>query len=127
MNIDLRSFNDIDLNETNYNNTYKMQNVAELSESIDSLSVGFVSEIEGFANTVYLRTGIKSLDRDKTTLTPSTFEGTKAFLEAFETSRKARIITAAKRNIDMQLSYLTIKRICFLLEKDHQPTSPLAR
>ena len=42
MNIDLRSFNDVDLNETNYNNTYKMQNISELSESIDSLSVGFV-------------------------------------------------------------------------------------
>ena len=118
MNIDLRSFNDIDLNETNYNNTYKMQNVAELSESIDSLSVDFVSEIEGFANTVYLRTGIKSLDRDKTTLTPSTFEGTKAFLEAFEKSRKELIITAAKRNIDMQLSYLSNqKNLFFIREK----------
>ena len=116
MNIDLRSFNDIDLNETNYNNTYKMQNVAELSESIDSLSVGFVSEIEGFANTVYLRTGIKSLN--KTTLTPSTFEGTKAFLETFETSRKARIIAAAKRNIDMQLSnFNNQKNLFFIREK----------
>jgi lipopolysaccharide export system permease protein len=118
MNIDLRSFNDIDLNETNYNNTYKMQNVAELSESIDSLSVGFVSEIEGFANTVYLRTGIKSLDRNKATLTPSPFKGTKAFLETFETSRKARIIAAAKRNIDMQLSnFNNQKNLFFIREK----------
>jgi hypothetical protein len=88
MNIDLRSFNDIDLNETNYNNTYKMQNVAELSESIDSLSTSFISEIEGFANTVYLRTGIKSLDRNKTTLAHCGFEGTRAFLETFETRSK---------------------------------------
>jgi lipopolysaccharide export system permease protein len=118
MNIDLRSFNDIDLNETNYNNTYKMQNVAELSESIDSLSVGFVSEIEGFANTIYLRTGIKSIDRNKTTLTLCTFEGTKAFLETFETSRKVRVITAAKKNIDMQLSYLSNqKNLFFIREK----------
>lgn len=96
MNIDLRSFNDVDLNETNYNNTYKMQNVSELSESIDSLSVGFISEIEGFANTLYLRTGIKSIDRLKTSVAHHSFEGTKPFLDTFELMQKRQIISSAK-------------------------------
>ena len=118
MNIDLRSFNDIDLNETNYNNTYKMQNISELSESIDSLSVGFVSEIEGFANTVYLRTGIKSVDRLKTTLAHHSFEGNKAFLDNFDTSQKARILSVAKNNINMQLNSLSNqKNLFFIREK----------
>ena len=118
MNIDLRSFNDIDLNETNYNNTYKMQNISELSQSIDSLSDKFISEIEGFANTVYLRTGIKSVDRNKSTLEPSSFEGPNPFLDSFETSEKKRIIEAAKRNINMQLSSLNNqKNLFFIREK----------
>jgi lipopolysaccharide export system permease protein len=118
MNIDLRSFNDIDLNETNYNNTYKMQNISELSKSIDSLSDKFISEIEGFANTVYLRTGIKSVDRNKNTLEPSGFEGSNTFLDSFETSEKKQIIEAAKRNINMQLSSLNNqKNLFFIREK----------
>ena len=118
MNIDLRSFNNIDLNETNYNNTYKMQNISELSQSIDSLSDKFISEIEGFANTVYLRTGIKSVDRNKSTLKPSSFEGPNTFLDSFETSEKKRIIEAAKRNINMQLSSLNNqKNLFFIREK----------
>ena len=118
MNIDLRSFNDIDLNETNYNNTYKMQNISELSKSIDSLSDKFISEIEGFANTVYLRTGIKSVDRNKSKLEPSSFEGLNTFLDSFETSEKKQIIEAAKRNINMQLSSLNNqKNLFFIREK----------
>jgi lipopolysaccharide export system permease protein len=118
MNIDLRSFNDIDLNETNYNNTYKMQNISELSQSIDSLSDKFISEIEGFANTVYLRTGIKSVDRNKSKLEPSSFEGPNTFLDSFETSEKKQIIEAAKRNINMQLSSLNNqKNLFFIREK----------
>ena len=117
MNIDLRSFNNIDLNETNYNNTYKMQNISELSQSIDSLSDKFISEIEGFANTVYLRTGIKSVDRNKSTLKPSSFEGPNTFLDSFETSEKKRIIEAAKRNINMQLSSLNNQKNSFFIRE----------
>ncbi len=118
MNIDLRSFNDIDLNETSYNNTYKMQDIYELSESIDSLSVRFVSEIQGFANTVYLRTGIKSVNRLKTALAQRSFEGAEPFLDNFNTSQKLRILSAAKSNIDMQLnSFSNQKQLFFVREK----------
>ena len=118
MNIDLRSFNDVDLNETSYNNTYKMQNIAELSESIDSLSVRFVSEIQGFANTVYLRTGIKSVNRLKTAQAQRSFEGAEPFLDNFNTSQKLRILSAAKNNINMQLnSFSNQKQLFFVREK----------
>ena len=118
MNIDLRSFNDVDLNETSYNNTYKMQNIAELSESIDSLSVRFVSEIQGFANTVYLRTGIKSVNRLKTAQAQRSFEGAEPFLDNFNTSQKLRILSAAKSNINMQLnSFSNQKQLFFVREK----------
>tara|TARA_B100000941_G_scaffold263915_1_gene217555 strand:+ start:334 stop:1959 length:1626 start_codon:yes stop_codon:yes gene_type:complete len=39
MNIDLSKFNNIDLNEEKFTSTYRMQNVKELEESIDSLQI----------------------------------------------------------------------------------------
>jgi lipopolysaccharide export system permease protein len=64
MNIDLRDFNNVDLNETKYTNTYKMQNIDELSFSIDSLQSIFVNDKIGFAKTTYVRTGIKTIHYD---------------------------------------------------------------
>ncbi len=117
MNIDLRSFNDVDLNETNYNNTYKMQNIFELTESIDSLSIRFLSEIEGFANTVYLRTGVKSIDRLKTNLKHNSFTGNNAFLEAFSLSQKQQILNRAKTNISMQLNNISNQKQSFFVRE----------
>ena len=117
MNIDLRSFNDVDLNETNYNNTYKMQNISELTESIDSLSIRFLSEIEGFANTVYLRTGVKSIDRLKTNLKHNSFTGNNAFLEAFSLSQKQQILNRAKTNISMQLNNFSNQKQSFFVRE----------
>ena len=117
MNIDLRSFNDVDLNETNYNNTYKMQNISELTESIDSLSIRFLSEIEGFANTVYLRTGVKSIDRLKTNLKHNSFSGNNAFLDAFSLSQKQQILNRAKTNISMQLNNFSNQKQSFFVRE----------
>lgn len=118
MNIDLRAFNDVDLNETNYSNTFKMQNVSELSKSIDSLTKGYLDEIEGYANTVYLRTGIKNQDRLKENYPHTQFNGTQSYLERFAKNDKNRILNSAKNNIDVQLSNLTNqKRVFFIREK----------
>ena len=61
MNIDLRDFNNVDLDETKYTNTYKMQNIERLSFSIDSLENIFSNEKESYAKTTYVRTGVKSI------------------------------------------------------------------
>ena len=42
-----------------------MQNVNELNSSIDSLTTN-LNEIKGYSNTVYLRTGAKSISNFKT-------------------------------------------------------------
>ncbi len=118
MNIDLRTFNDVDLNETNYTNTFKMQNVGELGKSIDSLTEGYVSEIEGFAKTVYLRTGIKSVDRNKEIKEITSYLGDTAHLAQFKANQKIQILQSAKNNIEMQLSnFNNQKRLFFIREK----------
>ena len=61
MNIDLRDFNNVDLDETKYTNTYKMQDIDRLSFSIDSLENIFNNDKESYVKTTYVRTGVKSI------------------------------------------------------------------
>ena len=118
MNIDLRAFNNIDLDETNYTNTFKMQNIDELSQSIDSLTKEYISEIEGFANTVYLRLGVKSVDKLKNTYESYSFKGTDTYLESFPIRQQRQILNTALNNIEMQLSnFSNQKRVFFIREK----------
>ena len=118
MNIDLSAFNNVDLDETSNRNTFKMQNIGELSQSIDSLTKGYVSEIEGFANTVYLRTGIRSVSRLKKSLIHNSFKGTDTYLKLYPKSQQRQILKSAKNNIEMQLSNFTNqKRVFFIREK----------
>lgn len=118
MNIDLRAFNNVDLDETKYTNTFKMQNIGELSQSIDSLTKGYVSEIEGFANTVYLRTGIKSINRLRNSKKKLNYNGKVSYLNLFPKQERKRILVAAVNNIDMQLTnFKNQKRVFFIREK----------
>jgi lipopolysaccharide export system permease protein len=61
MNIDLRDFNNVDLNETKYTNTYKMQDIDKLSFSIDSLQGIYSNDKVSYAKTTYIRTGVKAI------------------------------------------------------------------
>lgn len=118
MNIDLRAFNNVDLDETKYTNTFKMQNIGELSQSIDSLTKGYVSEIEGFANTVYLRTGIKSINRLRNSKKILNYNGKVFYLKLFPKQERERILVTAVNNIDMQLAnFNNQKRVFFIREK----------
>ncbi len=118
MNIDLRTFNNVNLEETNYSNTFKMQNVSELSQSIDSLSSKYITEIKGFGNTIYLRSGIKSLHQIKNRATTTSFDGRKAYLATIARKDKVRVLTTAKDNVQMQLnSFSNQKNVFFIREK----------
>ena len=61
MNIDLRDFNNVDLSETKYTNTYKMQDIDKLSFSIDSLQGIYSNDKVSYAKTTYIRTGVKAI------------------------------------------------------------------
>lgn len=117
MNIDLRAFNNVDLDETKYTNTFKMQNIGELSQSIDSLTKGYISEIEGFANTIYLRTGINSIDGLKKTYETNSYEGRLTYLDLFDEIQKSRVLSAAVNNINMQLNNFNNQKNAFFIRE----------
>jgi len=118
MNIDLRAFNNVDLNEVSYTNTFKMQNTGELSQSIDSLTKNYISEIEGFAKTVYLRTGINSLDQHKGKHQAKGYAGIAHYLSSLPKHEGVQFIEDAKSNISMQLSnFSSQKGVFFVREK----------
>jgi lipopolysaccharide export system permease protein len=95
-----------------------MQNIGELDKSIDSLTKGYISEIEGFAKTVYLRSGVKSINRYKDSQKAKSFEGTSAYLSWFSKRKRQQILNSAKNNIDMQLSsFSNQKNVFFIREK----------
>ena len=50
MNIDLSSFNNVDLNQENYTSTFRMQKVDQLNESIDSLERDFKEQKRVFSD-----------------------------------------------------------------------------
>ena len=56
MNIDLSQFNNVDLGEEKYTSTYRMQQIKELVESIDSLELKFQEQREVYANN-FMKTG----------------------------------------------------------------------
>ncbi|MGB0487252.1 MAG: LptF/LptG family permease [Flavobacteriaceae bacterium] len=64
INIDLREFNNVNLEEESFNNTFRMQNISQLEFSIDSLSRNLNIRYENFAKNFYSRIGIKNFVRN---------------------------------------------------------------
>ncbi len=67
MNIDLSKFNDVDLDEEKFKNTYKMQNIGQLNQSIDSLEKDRKEKVRFFGENVHKRSGIMSLNTPEDT------------------------------------------------------------
>tara|TARA_B100000902_G_C27299257_1_gene911842 strand:+ start:862 stop:2301 length:1440 start_codon:yes stop_codon:yes gene_type:complete len=67
MNIDLSSFNNVDLNQENYTSTFRMQKVDQLNESIDSLERDFKEQKRVFSdnfNKKHYSSHIKSIKEE---------------------------------------------------------------
>lgn len=60
-NIDLSSFNDVDMDENKYNASEKMLNVSELRVSLDSLSEQLNQDRKNFVKTIMSRNGAKKI------------------------------------------------------------------
>ncbi|VVV01964.1 hypothetical protein FVB9532_03259 [Mesonia oceanica] len=64
INIDLSNFNDVDLDETKYNYSYKMLDIPELNESLDSLSQDLNRDKKNFSRNILVRSGSRRLGED---------------------------------------------------------------
>jgi lipopolysaccharide export system permease protein len=69
MNIDLSQFNNVDLGEEKYTSTYRMQQVTELVESIDSLELQFKEQREIYASNFMKSGSYNSIKNLNTPLT----------------------------------------------------------
>jgi lipopolysaccharide export system permease protein len=95
-----------------------MQNVNELNSSIDSLTTKYLNEIKGYSNTVYLRTGAKSISNFKNKNKSVVFVGGYDYLKNFSQRQKEMILVTARNNINMQLkNFSNQKNVFFIREK----------
>jgi len=65
MNIDLSQFNNIDLTVENYTTTYRMQKVAQLRTSIDSLEINFKTQKKIFGENLNKKYSLKKIRQSK--------------------------------------------------------------
>ena len=65
MNIDLSQFNNIDLTEEKYTTTYRMQKVAQLRTSIDSLEINFKTQKKIFSENLNKKHSLKKVRQSK--------------------------------------------------------------
>lgn len=64
MNIDLSQFNNVDLSKEDYKSTFRMQQVEELNESIDSLEIKYKDIRESYASNFIKTNGIGLLEHE---------------------------------------------------------------
>jgi len=64
INIDLSNFNNVDLEDQNYNSTHGMLKISELSESIDSFSVNYNTKLASLKSNMYDRSGIVNVQNN---------------------------------------------------------------
>ena len=116
MNIDLRDFNNVDLNETKYTNTYKMQDIDKLSFSIDSLQGIYNNDKLSYAKTTYIRTGVKSLHstnkEDKIV-----YQGFKDFIAKYPDYAKKSISRQVQSKLNTLYSNLESQKKTFFFKK----------
>jgi len=115
MNIDLSDFNNVDLNETKYNNTFKMQTVSELRYSIDSLVQQYTDEVEGFVRTTYIRTGAKNVIPKQDSL--YVYTGLKPFVSSFSNNNRKSIFNQAKSSVKTLKSNLDQQKKTFFFRE----------
>jgi len=115
MNIDLRDFNNVDLDETKYTNTYKMQDIDRLSFSIDSLENIFTNDKESYAKTTYVRTGVKSI-HNTSEKEIKDYEGVDSVLSNYKIYALQSIIRQVESKLNTLESNLNNKKNTFFFK-----------
>lgn len=113
INMDLSSFNEVDLEEERYSNSHNMLRISELSQSIDSFSTAYNTEMHQFAQNMYSRSGVNRLNYN---ITPADTVETVIednILELYDADRAAQIVNLAMGNINGASAALLAKKTTF--------------
>ena len=121
MNIDLREFNQVDFDEEKYSNTYRMQNISQLTLSIDSLSEKLDFRYKNFGKNFYTRTGISNFQRtvrmDKEVKNEDLYSNYKILLNDYPKDIQISIVNSALNNITGQVQVLTNQKNTFFIKE----------
>ena len=116
MNIDLSDFNNVDLSETKYTNTYKMQDINKLSFSIDSLQGIYNNDKVSYAKTTYIRTGIKAIHSTKKKV-KIVYDGFTNFIVKYPDYAKKSISRQVQSKLNTLDSNLEAQKKAFFFKK----------
>ena len=97
INVDIEGFNDVDMDEQNYDNRYNMFNVSDLKFKIDSLYNNRDEAAEKLSSTLYKRTAIDILDKNVSAKTDSIFNGD--LLSLFNKKTQVQLLNLSKNKI----------------------------
>lgn len=109
INIDLSNFNNVDLEDQNYNSTHGMLQISELSESIDSFSVNYNTKLASLKSNMYDRSGIVNVQNNlkpKDTIV-STDE---SILTHYNTYDAAQISNLALGTVNSAIAHLGMQK-----------------
>ncbi|MFO8145837.1 MAG: LptF/LptG family permease [Bacteroidota bacterium] len=110
INIDLSTFNNVDLEDENYRNSQGMLKISELNQSIDSLSNSYNEELNKFADIMYRRTGATLFAVNLNPKDTTSLEIGNPILDLYETDNGLKIVNLALGTVNAGISNITIKK-----------------
>lgn len=109
INIDISSFNDVDMEDENFRNSQNMLKISELTQSIDSFSTSYNEEMRKFADVIYSRSGATQFIANyKPADTIASIDN--SVLDFYNTDRGEQIVNLALGSVNAVISTVNIKK-----------------
>ncbi len=112
INIDLSSFNDIDLEEKNFDSRYTMLNINELTYTVDSLKNKKQEDIKAFSENLHNRSAALTLNSGFEVKEDTIFSGDD-ILDVFTVKKKVQLLDLALNSVKSTQQIITAKEKTF--------------
>lgn len=110
INIDLSNFNNVDLGDENYSNSYKMLKISELNIEIDSISSNFNENKQNLKEVIFAQTGFDQLKKNKNRIDSVMFSMKTPILEHYDQrTAKQQIVNLALNSLNRTIATLNAK------------------
>jgi lipopolysaccharide export system permease protein len=121
LNIDVREFNNIDLDEENYRSTYKMQTVNQLKHNSDTLEIKFNDDKSSFGKVFMNGHTLRKLPNiDSNQIALNNFNLSGSFLNLIndpEIYEISSVLSKANEEVDVYLRQLNNKKKLFFIQQ----------
>lgn len=107
INLDLSSFNDVDMSAESYIKNRKMLNISMLSKDIDSFELKLINDKAKFSKKLFTRLGIKRLNRNLSTKNCTIQEYPTSVTDIYSFKNRKKIYKDAIRNLERNATKTT--------------------